>query len=117
MAAQSFSQTIVFQQSANFILQNAWHFTAIQLKIVTMSSYQALLTVTFGFWTIWFILCIIFKKSWIPVIPTVPLLTLGVGLALNKVQVWAGTALVGVMHAMFLFCMIRPLFANRNSKP
>jgi predicted RND superfamily exporter protein len=82
-----------------------------------MSSYQTLLALVLGFWTVWFILCLVFKRSWIPVIPIVPLLALGVGLGLNNVQEWAGTAIVGVAHALILFGMIRPLFANRSSKP
>jgi hypothetical protein len=82
-----------------------------------MSSYQILLALVLCFWTVWFILCLVFKRSWIPVIPIVPLLALGMGLGLNKVQEWAGTAIVGGAHALILFSMIRPLFANRNSKP
>lgn len=82
-----------------------------------MSSYQTLLTIVFGFWTVWFILCIVFKRSWIPVIPIVPVLALGLGLGLNKVKEWAGTAIVGGAHALILFRMIRPLFAKRNSRP
>lgn len=82
-----------------------------------MSSYQTLLALVFGFWAVWFVLCIVFKRSWIPVIPIVPLLALGVGLGLNKVQEWAGTAIVGVAHALILFSMIRRLFAKRSAPP
>lgn len=79
-----------------------------------MSSYQTLLALVFGFWTTWFVLCMIFKKSWIPVIPILPLLALGIGLLLNKVQEWTGTAVVALGHAMILYGMIRQL--NRRPK-
>jgi hypothetical protein len=81
-----------------------------------MSSHQTLLVLVIGFWTAWFILCIVFKRSWIPVIPFVPLVAFGLGLGLNKIHEWAGTAVVGIAHMLVLLKMIRPFVAKTKRK-
>lgn len=78
-----------------------------------MTSYQTLLVIILGFWTIWFVLCLVFKRSWIPVIPFVPLIALGVGWGLNHLHEWAGTIVVGAAHLFIIFTMGKAVFAKR----
>jgi hypothetical protein len=74
-----------------------------------------LLIIVFSFWVIWVFGAIAFRRSWVNVAATIPWVMLGLGLLLNKLYDWAGTAIVGVAHIAFAANMI--LNALRRPKP
>ena len=67
----------------------------------------ALLAVLVVFWSAWWIIAALARRSWLPVIPVYPLVLFGAGYALNYLHAWIGTAAVVGLHTVLLGWMIR----------
>lgn len=66
-----------------------------------------LLVIVWGFWTVWWLLAVAARRSYIPVVPLYPLAFLGTGYLLDKVYPWAGTFAVGAIHLVLAAGMVR----------
>lgn len=80
-----------------------------------MTSQQTMVVIIVCFWSVWFLLCLVLKRSWIPVIPFVPLAALGLGYGLNGIHEWAGTVIVAIFHLVMIFFMGKMLLKAKQS--
>jgi len=66
------------------------------------------------FWGGWWLLAVVAKRSYIPVIPLVPLVAMAIGYGLNTLRQWVGTITLMLFHAGLLASM---LLKARRDKP
>jgi hypothetical protein len=64
------------------------------------------------FWGLWWIEAVWFRRSWIPVIPFVPLALGILGIALNWFGELIGSYVVIAIHVAILLSMARNLFTT-----
>jgi hypothetical protein len=69
-----------------------------------------------SFWILWWCCAVWAKRSWIPVIPFVPLVLFGLGVLLNSVADWLGTLITAGVHVYFLARLAVAIFRTPNEQ-
>jgi hypothetical protein len=68
------------------------------------------------FWLAWWLLALIAKRSWLPVLAVYPWGLFALGYLANKLSPWAGTTAMAAVHVVLLMNMARDALRRPSGK-
>ena len=75
-----------------------------------------LLLIVWSFWIAYWLMCVVLRHTWTPMIPFAPLVLFGLGWLLNHVHLWVGTSTVAALHLAMIVQIARGAFGYRDRR-